>query len=157
MISRRVLHINKNGDWGWINFLSGIMVSSSINTVTGYCMSQSPSEFGILSSIFTLFSSGFLFALYQTLNAANRSLMDEIDSYDCKLSIRDLNIRKNQIWEQCIDARIKRIRFFIFAAIITGVLGLIVCLIFSYIDTNQSNGELLNQLWNCLWTSQPSK
>jgi len=87
---KKILLSHRESDFAWLNFFSGIMLASAINTLTGYCTSKNPSEFAFLSSMATLLSSGFLFALYQTLNRAKQEMINEIESYDYKLSTRDV-------------------------------------------------------------------
>lgn len=141
-----------NNDFGWLNFLSGIMISSSINTLTGYCMSVNPSGFGLLSSLFTLASSAYLFALYQILNSTKREMENEINNYDCRLSPRDLTIRKKEIWIKYVYKSLPKIRKRLIGAIFTGSIGLIVLLILSYIDTSKG-GTMLSDCWKSIWTS----
>ena len=126
-----------DNDFGWINFLSGIMISSSINTLTGYCTAVNPSMFAFLSFAFTLISSAGLFFLYQTLNRAKHEMESEIESYDCRLSPKDLILHKKTIWATCIDKSRSKLTKWLSLSIWSGFLGLIVFLILSYLDTNQ--------------------
>lgn len=124
-----------NSDFGWINFLSGIMLSSSINTLTGFCSSKDASVFGFLVSVCSGLSSGFFFALYQSLNKVKNEVENEIAMYGSVLTSNDLYVHRIVIWKKCISKEINNILVKIMCACISGILGLIG-LIICYCDNN---------------------
>lgn len=124
-----------NADFGWLNFLSGIMISSSINTLTGFCTSNDTSIFVFFVSVFSGLSSGFFFALYQSLTKVRNKVEGEIERYSSSLTPRDLYTHRNIVWNKLISEEINPIFVQSLWAGITGILsliGLFIC----YYDSN---------------------
>ena len=121
----------RNSDFGWLNFLSGIMVSASVNIFTGYCVTKDPSCFQLLASICALVASLSLFLLHQRLNYILRSIRHEIDLYGEFLTSKDRDNHEKNIWKEDINDNRLTLLLCVVAFII-GILGMIVCLVLSY-------------------------
>ncbi len=124
-----------NSDFGWLNFLSGIMISSSINTLTGFCSSNGASIFVFLVSICSGISSGFFFTLYQSLNKVRHEVESEVTLCGSVMTSSDLHVHRISVWNKCINKGINGIFTKIVCASVSGILGLIgfvVC----YCDNN---------------------
>lgn len=124
-----------NSDFGWLNFLSGIMISSSINTLTGFCSSNGESIFVFFISICSGISSGFFFALYQSLNKVKHEVESEMTLCSSALTSSDLRVHRITIWNKCINNEINSIFTKIVCASVSGILGLIGFII-CYYDNN---------------------
>lgn len=124
-----------NSDFGWLNFLSGIMISSSINTLTGFCSSNGVSIFVFFVSVCSGLSSGFFFTLYQSLNKVRYEMESEVALCGSVLTSSDIHVHRIAIWYKCINKEINSIFTKIVCASVTGILGLIGFII-CYCDNN---------------------
>ena len=129
----------RDSDFGWVNFFSGIMVSSSVNIFTGYCVTKDPSCFQLFASICALIASLSLFLLHQKLNYILRSIQHEIDLYAELLTSRDRDNHEKRIWREDIKNNWLVLLLCIVTFIIS-ILGMIIFLIFTYLYYN--NGLL---------------
>lgn len=122
-------------DFGWINFISGIMVSASVNIFTGYCVTVSPSIYQCLASVFSFVASIGLFILYQRFNYIGRKIDAEVAGYNVVLSQKDYFTQRKILWKKFIDDSRKIILLSILLFVV-GTIGLVLFLVFSYLDYN---------------------
>lgn len=122
-------------DFGWINFISGIMVSASVNIFTGYCVTISPSIYQLLAAIFSFVASVGLFILYQRFNYIRREIDAEIAGYNVVLSQKDYFTQRKFLWKKFINNSRKIILRSIILFVV-GTICLILFLVCSYLDYN---------------------
>lgn len=125
-----------SNDFGSVNFLSGIMVSTSVNTLTGYCSSVDGSKFVLASGVFSFLASMFLFLLYQKLSAINKIVCEEIDSYCVTLEINEKAIQKQILWEEKVSQNKNVITIYVVLSILFGVIMLSIMLLLAFLDIN---------------------
>lgn len=131
----KYLYTSADCDFGWINFISGIMISASVNIFTGYCVTTSPSIYQLLASVFSLMASIGLFILYQRFNYIGRKMDAEVTGYNVVLSQKDYLTQRKILWKKLIDNSRKIILLSILLFVV-GTIGLILFLVFSYLDYN---------------------
>lgn len=136
-----------NSDFGWLNFLSGIMISSSINTLTSFCSSSGANIFVFFVSVCSGISSGFFFTLYQSLNKVKHEVENEIALCGNVLTSNDLHIHRIVIWNKCVIKEINNILIKIVCASVSGSLGIIGFIICYCVN----NPEVLSFLWETLF------
>ena len=146
-VTTKVLSLYMNlldSDFGWINFLSGIMISSSIGTLDSYCTSEDGSVFELLSAITTGISSWFLFCLYQKLSYIVQNIDESIALAGISISSpRDFYGFKKSNNKKAITENARKLTSYMLLAGIFGVLG-IAFLILCFVDKNPNKIKVIS-------------
>ena len=110
---------------GWINFLSGALVASSINALTTFCATDDASIFILLSFIATSISSAVLFGLYLILASILDDYSFQISTLSTLPTPSEVLVQKNLIIKHSIDNNFKKIKTHFFFSIVFCVLGIV--------------------------------
>ena len=94
---------------GWMNFLSGVLVASSINALTTFCAEKEASIF-LLFSFFASFASCIsLFGLYSKLANILDDLSFRVSTVNTFSTPLEIKVQKELILKSSIDKNYKSI------------------------------------------------
>ena len=114
-------------DFGWINFLSGIMISSAVNIGISCYVSEKPSTWEVAAGIAMGVSSVFLFLIYQKLSRIKVEVQEDIQDWiDTSQKIRDYEVLEDLRRKAVIEKYFSGLTRDILLAYIMGVLGVVI-------------------------------